>query len=60
MGLLPTRIALAARYGEWELAGSYHARLCVECGCCAFACPSRLPLVQLIRVAKARLAKMTA
>lgn len=60
MGLMPTRIALAARHGEWELAGSYHARACVECGCCAFACPSRLPLVQLIRVAKARLARMTA
>lgn len=58
MGLLPTRIALAARAGAWELAGRFHAKACVECGCCAFTCPSRLPLVQLIRVGKARLAQL--
>ena len=25
---------------------------CMECGACSFACPSNIPIVQLIRVAK--------
>jgi Na+-translocating ferredoxin:NAD+ oxidoreductase RnfC subunit len=27
----------------------------MECGCCAYNCPSRIPLVQLIRMGKALL-----
>jgi len=53
--LVPTRIALAARHRDWELARRYHILACMECGCCAYACPSRLPLVQLIRMGKALL-----
>lgn len=52
MGLLPTRLALAARAGDAALARRYFATACVECGCCAFVCPAGLPLVQLIRAAK--------
>jgi electron transport complex protein RnfC len=33
------------------LAG-YHIGACMECGCCAYICPARLPLVQLIRLGK--------
>ena len=33
----------------------YHAMDCVECGSCSFACPSGIPIVQLIRVAKGAL-----
>ena len=25
---------------------------CMECGCCAFSCPARRPLVQYLRMAK--------
>jgi electron transport complex protein RnfC len=28
---------------------------CVECGSCTYACPSRIPIVQLIRTAKSQL-----
>ncbi len=52
VGLLPTRLALAARAGDAALARRCFAEACVECGCCAFACPAGLPLVQLIRAAK--------
>jgi len=52
MGLVPTRLALAARCGEASLARRYYVQACVECGCCAFACPAGIPLVQLIRTAK--------
>lgn len=51
--LVPTKIALAARHRDWELAKRYHMDACMECGCCAYSCPAALPLVQLIRTGKA-------
>ena len=30
----------------------YFASDCMECGSCSFACPSGIPIVQLIRVGK--------
>jgi electron transport complex protein RnfC len=57
LGLVPTKLALAARASLWEVARSYYIQACMECGCCAYTCPSSLPLVQLIRVGKARLPK---
>jgi electron transport complex protein RnfC len=30
----------------------YSVMDCVECGCCTFACPSNIPIVQLIRTGK--------
>lgn len=56
MALVPTRIALAARFGSWNLVARYHADACMECGCCAFVCPAQIPLVQLIRLGKVHLA----
>ena len=52
MRLVPTRLALAARWGNVGLARRYHAAACMECGCCGYVCPAGLPLVQLIRLAK--------
>ncbi|RMD73249.1 MAG: electron transport complex subunit RsxC [Lentisphaerae bacterium] len=52
MGLVPTRIALAARKKDAEVAQRYHVNACMECGCCAYVCPASLPLVQLIRLSK--------
>jgi len=51
--LVPTKIALAARHRDWDLARQHHMMACMECGCCAYNCPSRIPLVQLIRMGKA-------
>ena len=56
MALVPTRIALAARRGYWDLTRRFHAGACMECGCCAYECPAQIPLVQLIRLGKANLA----
>lgn len=55
--LIPTRIALATRQKNWELAKKYHIRACMECGCCAYACPASIPLVQIIRAGKATMPK---
>lgn len=52
MRLVPTKLGLAARAGNAELARRHHIAACVECGCCAYVCPAQLPLVQLIRVGK--------
>lgn len=52
MRLVPTRLALAARADNAELAQRYHIAACMECGCCAYVCPASLPLVQLIRLGK--------
>jgi electron transport complex protein RnfC len=54
MNLVPTKLALASRAKNLELAQQYHILACFECGSCAFTCPASLPLVQLIRTGKAQ------
>ncbi|MEE9615150.1 MAG: electron transport complex subunit RsxC [Thermodesulfobacteriota bacterium] len=55
MGLMPYRIAdmgrlsLTSRFKGWDGVS------CIECGCCAFICPPKRPLVQWIRVGKIKL-----
>jgi electron transport complex protein RnfC len=53
--LVPSRMALAARNKDWDLAKRYHIRACCECGCCSYICPARIPLAQLIRMGKAQM-----
>jgi electron transport complex protein RnfC len=57
LALVPTKIALASRKEIWDVARRYHIMACMECGCCAYTCPASIPLVQLIRMGKARLPK---
>jgi electron transport complex protein RnfC len=54
--LVPTRIALAVRAGDLDLARRYYVQACCECGCCGYICPAGIPLVQLIRQGKAETA----
>jgi len=53
LGLVASRIALAVRARDWDVAKRYHLPACVECGCCNYVCPAQIPLVQLIRTGKA-------
>ncbi|MCG3179452.1 MAG: Electron transport complex subunit RnfC [Phycisphaerae bacterium] len=53
--LVPTKIAQASKFGDWELARRYDIMACCECGCCAYVCPARVPLAQHIRAGKARI-----
>lgn len=55
LNLVPSKIALAARNKDWDLARRYHMQACMECGCCAFVCPASIPLVQLMRMGKAQM-----
>jgi len=57
LGLAPTRIAHAAKAGDLVLAQLNHLAACCECGCCAYDCPARIPLVQYIRAGKVELAR---
>ena len=56
MNLVPTKLAMASRLKELNLARSYNIMACFECGSCAHVCPAGLPLVQLIRAGKALVA----
>ena len=55
LNLVPTRIALAAKAKDWDLARRHHMAACMECGCCAYVCPAKIPLIQLIRMGKVQM-----
>jgi electron transport complex protein RnfC len=55
MRLMPMYIDLYALVGEWNLTVKYGALNCFECGACSYVCPAKRPLVQSIRLAKAKL-----
>lgn len=52
MGLMPSMLSVYAEKGLYEGAKEYGLFDCFECGSCAFVCPSKRPIVQLIRLAK--------
>ena len=52
LGLMPTRIAQAIRHNQLDLARRLDLEACCECGCCAYECPARIPLVQYLRIGK--------
>ncbi|MBZ0269513.1 electron transport complex subunit RsxC [bacterium] len=58
--LNPSRLARLARAGRWEEMEEVHAMDCMECGACSWACPSNIPIVQLIRVSKSEIRKKAA
>ncbi len=56
LNLVPSRLGLASRNNDPEMAERYHIMTCLECGCCGYICPASLPLVQLIRKGKGQVA----
>ena len=52
MGLEPKEIALYVEAGRPQDTGQFGVFECFECGCCAYVCPAKRPLVQFIRLAK--------
>ena len=58
VNLLPNKIALFARNNLWEKTEEYHLCDCMECGACAYNCPSGIPLVHWIKFAKCELFKL--
>ncbi len=53
MHLMPLYIARYSEIRDYAQCESFNALSCVECGSCAYTCPAKVPIVQLIRLAKA-------
>jgi electron transport complex protein RnfC len=52
MGLQPNEIGVYVEAGRPQDTSQFGLFECFECGCCAFVCPAKRPLVQFIRLAK--------
>jgi len=52
MGLMPSMLSVLSEKGHYEETKEYNLFDCFECGSCAFVCPSKRPIVQLVRLAK--------
>lgn len=52
MGLMPSMLSVYSERGFFEGAKEYNLFDCFECGCCTYVCPSKRPIVHLIRLAK--------
>ena len=57
MGLSPNEIGIYVEAGKAEETSRFGVFECFECGCCAFVCPAKRPLVQFIRLAKSKAKK---
>ena len=57
MGLEPKEIALYVEAGRGKDTKQFGTMDCFECGSCAYVCPAKRPLVQLIRLAKQEIRK---
>ncbi|NOQ79542.1 MAG: electron transport complex subunit RsxC, partial [Gammaproteobacteria bacterium] len=58
--LNPSRLALLGKARLFaEMQEKYNVMDCVECGACTYACPSNIPIVQLIRTAKDNLRNLS-
>lgn len=55
MYLMPTMYALLVEHKKWEEVEKYNIFDCIECGCCSYVCPSRIPLVHYIKYGKTEL-----
>ncbi|MDR2164825.1 MAG: electron transport complex subunit RsxC [Zoogloeaceae bacterium] len=56
IGLLPLEMARRAEAGDLKGAVGIGLKDCIACGCCAYVCPARIPLVQYFAHAKGSLA----
>ena len=52
MGLQPNKMFRNIKWGNYEEAMALGLMDCKECGCCAYSCPSHLPLVQGFKMGK--------
>lgn len=57
MGLVPTYLATYSHFGKLDDLARLNVNDCIECGCCAYICPTRNPMVQLIKLGKAETAR---
>ena len=51
INLMPSHIEDAYERGDIQMLTKLKVGMCVECGCCAYLCPSKRPLAQAIKLA---------
>ena len=54
MGLEPYLLIKLAKASRWDDLEANKVYDCIECGCCQFTCPSYIPLLDNIRLGKAK------
>ncbi len=54
MGLMPSMLSVLSERGFYEETKEYNLFDCFECGSCTYVCPSKRPIVQLVRLAKSQ------
>ncbi len=54
MGLEPYLVSTLSRLKQWDEAEQEKIANCIECGSCSYICPASRPLVDYIRVGKAK------
>ncbi len=54
VSLVPSMITRAAEKKEFWTASEWGALDCIQCGSCAYVCPSKRPMSELIRLAQVR------
>lgn len=58
MGLEPYLLATVSAHGDFERVEREDILACIECGSCMFTCPSHRPILDYIRLGKAKVGAM--
>lgn len=59
MHLEPYLLMTVVEFSQWEQADNRRITDCIECGSCSYTCPSDRPLLDYIRMGKAKVSKNT-
>ena len=60
LGLMPGEMSVAMERGDWDAAVALGVMECKECGCCAYVCPARRRIVQMVKLTKMELRRRKA
>jgi electron transport complex protein RnfC len=56
VSIMPNELSVLIEFEQLEAAAALDLADCIECGCCAYVCPSKRPIVNWVKAGKAELA----